>query len=180
MKYFFLTLTIILFLGCGSDNAPTNTNTASRSMADYMLDGPVGTEYWYSQVGIRTDTNGRTGILRRDTIVWTILNRAYNHPILGNCIQVKEYRKFSNQMQKKGVKEGSDALDGLLFEDVKLYESEHTVDGELGVEKCIKKCKGMCVEYGMTSDAFCFPEDYADISKKYTETIKSEMGFRQI
>ena len=82
----------------------------------------------------------------------------------------KEYRKFSNQMKKKDVRQGSDALDGLLFEDVNLYESEHTVDGELGIEKCIKNCKGMCVEFGMTSDAYCFPENYADISKKYTET----------
>jgi hypothetical protein len=91
----------------------------------------------------------------------------------------KEYRKFSNQMKKKDVKQGSDALDGLLFEDVNLYESEHTVDGELGLEKCIKDCKGMCVEFGMTGDAYCFPEDYADISKNYTETIKSTMGFRK-
>ena len=83
-----------------------------------------------------------------------------------------EYRKFSNQMQRKGVRQGTDALDGLLFEDVNLYESEHTVDGELGLEKCIKNCKGMCVEFGMTGDAYCFPEDYADISKNYTETIK--------
>ena len=90
----------------------------------------------------------------------------------------KEYRKFSNQMKKKEVKQGSDALDGLLFEDVNLYESEHTVGGELGLEKCIKDCKGMCVEFGMTGDAYCFPQDYADISKNYTETIKSNMGFR--
>ena len=80
-----------------------------------------------------------------------------------------EYRKFSNQMQKKGVRQGTDALDGLLFEDVNLYESEHTVDGELGLEKCIKNCKGMCVEFGMTGDAYFFPEDYSDISKKYTD-----------
>jgi len=91
-----------------------------------------------------------------------------------------EYRKFSNQMQKKGVRQGTDALDGLLFEDVNLYESEHTVDGELGLEKCIKNCKGMCVEFGMTGDAYCFPEDYADISKKYTDSVKSQMGFRKI
>lgn len=74
----------------------------------------------------------------------------------------KEYRKFSTQMQQKGVRQGTDALDGLLFEDVNLYESEHTVEGELGLEKCIKNCKGMCVEFGMTGDAYCFPEDYAD------------------
>jgi len=91
----------------------------------------------------------------------------------------KEYRKFSTQMQQKGVRQGTDALDGLLFEDVNLYESEHTVEGELGLEKCIKNCKGMCVEFGMTGDAYCFPEDYADISKNYTTTIKSEMGFKQ-
>lgn len=92
----------------------------------------------------------------------------------------QEYRKFSNQMQQKGVRQGTDALDGLLFEDVNLYESEHTVDGELGLEKCIKNCKGMCVEFGMTGDAYCFPEDYADISKNYTDSVKSQMGFRKI
>jgi hypothetical protein len=92
----------------------------------------------------------------------------------------KEYKKFSNQMQQKGVRQGTDALDGLLFEDVNLYESEHTVDGELGLEKCIKNCKGMCVEFGMTGDAYCFPKDYANISKNYTESVQSDMNFRKI
>lgn len=86
--------------------------------------------------------------------------------------------KLSTTLPQKGVRQGTDALDGLLFEDVNLYEGEHNVDGELGLEKCIKNCKGMCVEYGMTGDAYCFPEDYANISKKYTESIRSEMGFR--
>jgi hypothetical protein len=87
---------------------------------------------------------------------------------------------FSNILPQKGVREKSDALDGMLFEDVNLYQSEPVVDGELGLEKCIKNCKGMCVEFGMTGDAYCFPSDYADISKKYTQTIQSEMGFRPI
>jgi hypothetical protein len=87
-------------------------------------------------------------------------------------------KTFSSKLAQKGVRQNSDALDGMLFEDVNLYESEHVVDGELGLEKCIKNCKGMCVEFGMTGDAYCFPYDYADISNKYTETIKSQMGFR--
>ncbi len=87
-------------------------------------------------------------------------------------------KKFSSKLNQKGVRQGTDALDGMLFEDVNLYQSEPVVDGELGLEKCIKKCKGMCVEFGMTGDAYCFPSDYADISKKYTETVKSQMGFR--
>jgi len=77
-----------------------------------------------------------------------------------------EYKQFSNQMQQKGVKQGANILDSLLFKDVNIYESEHTIEGELGLEKCIKNCKGMCVEFGMTGDAYCFPKDYADISKK--------------
>jgi len=87
---------------------------------------------------------------------------------------------YSDILPQKGVRQGSDALDGMLFEDVNLFESEHTVGGELGVEKCIKKCDGMCVEFGMTSDAYCFPTDYAKVSDHYTRTIQSELGFRPI
>lgn len=92
----------------------------------------------------------------------------------------KNQKRFSSILTQKGVRQGSDALDGMLFEDVNLYESEPVVDGELGLEKCIKNCKGMCVEFGMTGDAYCFPSEYADISNKYTETIKSQMGFRPV
>ncbi len=88
-----------------------------------------------------------------------------------NVIKPDNTSTLSSSLQQKGMRQGSDALDGLLFEDV---------DGELGLEKCIKKCKGMCVEFGMTGDAYCFPQDYADISKKYTRSIQSEMGFRPL
>jgi len=97
-----------------------------------------------------------------------------------NVIKPDNTSTLSSSLQQKGMRQGSDALDGLLFEDVNMYESEHNVDGELGLEKCIKKCKGMCVEFGMTGDAYCFPQDYADISKKYTRSIQSEMGFRPL
>ena len=83
------------------------------------------------------------------------------------------HKQFSSILTQKGVRQGSDALDGMLFEDVNLYESEPVVDGELGLEKCIKKCDGMCVEYGMTGDAFCFPKN--SDQKKFTETIQSEL-----
>ena len=52
-----------------------------------------------------------------------------------------------------------------LFSDVIFYEGDHTLIGELGLEKCIQKCKGMCVEYGNTGDGHCFPTEYADITK---------------
>jgi len=49
--------------------------------------------------------------------------------------------------------------ESILFKDVSLYIGDKTLEGELGLEKCINSCKGMCVEYGVTGDAFCFPND---------------------
>jgi hypothetical protein len=70
----------------------------------------------------------------------------------------------SVQLTKIGTREGADPLEGLLFSDVTFYEGSHTVDGDLGLERCIKNCKGMCMEFGQTGDAYCFPADYANIS----------------
>ncbi len=87
MKHILLMLVIIFLLGCGSDD-PVTIKTASRSVADYMYDGPVGTEYWVREERTLTEANGKTELLQRDTLVLTILNRAYNHPVLGNCLQI--------------------------------------------------------------------------------------------
>lgn len=81
----------------------------------------------------------------------------------------------SSSLQKIGVRDGSDGLEGKLFEDVLMHHSDPLLDGELGVEKCIKSCKGMCVEYGMTGDAYCFPSEYAQVADKYTKTIQTEL-----
>lgn len=108
-------------------------------------------------------------------IILLLSNKSESYTVIPSESAKKTY---SSILPQKGVRQKSDALDGMLFQDVNLYESEHVVDGELGLEKCIKKCKGMCVEFGMTGDAYCFPSDYADISDKYTKTIQSEMGFR--
>jgi hypothetical protein len=43
-----------------------------------------------------------------------------------------------------------------LFSDVITYEND--LDGRLGLDKCIENCKGLCVEYGETGLAHCFPE----------------------
>ncbi len=80
--------------------------------------------------------------------------------------------KNSNTISS-GIIQGSDPLQGELFDDVIMYIGDRTLEGELGLEKCIKKCDGMCVEYGMTGDAFCFPKRKDE--KKITKTIQSEI-----
>lgn len=41
-----------------------------------------------------------------------------------------------------------------IYDDAIYYEHK---EGEFsGIEKCIKECKGNCVEYGYTANAWCF------------------------
>jgi hypothetical protein len=87
----------------------------------------------------------------------------YKDPNITQYAQ-KSKNPQSVQLAKIGTREGADPLEGMLFSDVVFFEGAHTVDGDLGLERCIKKCKGMCLEFGQTGDAFCFPADYANIS----------------
>ncbi len=88
--------------------------------------------------------------------------------------------KLSSSLPNQNTRQGSDPLDGQLFQDVILYKGDNTLEGELGLEKCIKKCKGMCVEYGITGDAYCYPEDYLEVKNKYLESINSELKARPL
>jgi hypothetical protein len=68
--------------------------------------------------------------------------------------------------------------DDTLFNDTKLIKGDGTLTGEIGLEKCIKTCDGMCVEYGITGDAFCFPRDDSSAKDKYVRTVKEKYSFK--
>lgn len=93
-------------------------------------------------------------------------------------INTSKYKDKDKDIDKNtlldGVRKGSDPLDGQLFEDVIMYKNDNKLDGEIGVEKCIKKCKGMCVEYGVSGESFCYPKDYAPIRKEL-DTVNTEL-----
>jgi hypothetical protein len=42
-----------------------------------------------------------------------------------------------------------------MFDDIIVYNND--VDGRIGLDKCIEKCQGYCVEYGQTGTAYCYP-----------------------
>jgi hypothetical protein len=104
-------------------------------------------------------------------IVFLLKNYSEHYTILEN----NNTTKLSSSLPKQNTRQGSDPLDGELFSDVILYKGDNTLEGELGLEKCIKKCKGMCVEYGMTGDSYCYPEEYLEVKNKYLESINSEL-----
>lgn len=69
---------------------------------------------------------------------------------------------FSRQYEEKfgdevSVKKTPDVLDlKQQFEDLIGYDNDP--NGRIGLDKCIEKCKGYCVEFGLTGSAYCYPE----------------------
>lgn len=89
MKNFYVPLCMVFLIAC-SDDAPTTPNpipSASRNIADYIYNGKVGTEYWIREKVSNTDTNNITTVKRTDTVAVRIINRNFNHPSFGSCIQ---------------------------------------------------------------------------------------------
>lgn len=106
--------------------------------------------------------------------------------ILYNLNVQENYTKIGNQQFRVNseiepikIREGSDTFDDPLFSDVVFYMGDGTLDGEIGLEKCLKQCKnGNCVEYGVSGDGYCFPNDYESVKKKFLDTIKDKMSYR--
>jgi hypothetical protein len=44
-----------------------------------------------------------------------------------------------------------------LFDDVYYYPNDEDPNGQLGMSKCLSECAGNCVEYGNSSNGYCFP-----------------------
>ena len=88
--------------------------------------------------------------------------------------EIIEQNEYSSLIPSNKIKQGSDQFNDTVFNDVKMFIGDRTLGGELGLEKCIKGCDGMCVEYGLTGDAFCFPKKEPN-EMKFTQTINTEL-----
>ena len=52
-----------------------------------------------------------------------------------------------------------DILQDANFKDTKFYTNDddpYTFGNKLGLQKCFDECNGVCVEFGVTGNAFCF------------------------
>ena len=64
-----------------------------------------------------------------------------------------------------------DILDDKLFSDVIYYMSDNDLDGDWGLDKCMDDCDGICVEFGMTTNAYCFPKDDGLVRSQYKQYL---------
>ncbi len=70
----------------------------------------------------------------------------------------EKYENIDNNINKRKFKEKGEILEGKLFDNIKIYYNTPILGEQLGLEKCILDCDGMCVEYGITGNTFCFPK----------------------
>jgi len=82
---------------------------------------------------------------------------AYRNKIETYKVNTDNLDKEILEFEKDKVKGSTISLDDKLFDDVILYRGTSKFDGEIGTDKCIKKCVGNCVDNGPTGDTFCFP-----------------------
>ena len=61
----------------------------------------------------------------------------------------KKAEKFGG-IKLEYIQTGSDSFDDKLFNDVKMYKSDTKDLEKAGIYECLEKCKGTCVEYGVT------------------------------
>jgi hypothetical protein len=70
----------------------------------------------------------------------------------------KEREKFEG-LKLVNIESGTNSFDDKLFNDVVMYKSDTKDTAKAGIYECLEKCKGNCVEYGITGNAFCFPKN---------------------
>jgi hypothetical protein len=70
----------------------------------------------------------------------------------------KDKEKFEG-LKIEDIKTGTTSFDDKLFNDVVMYKSDTKDTTKAGIFECLEKCKGNCVEYGITGNAFCFPKN---------------------
>jgi len=83
----------------------------------------------------------------------------------------KNSESFLNEIKK--VKQGPQLLDDKVFADVVTYDNVYDAKGNarLGLDACLEACSGVCVEYGITGVAHCFPKTKA-LGRNYYTAVK--------
>ena len=80
------------------------------------------------------------------------------------CCSIEEFegRAPVKKLGRDGMSKTMNILTDNMFKNLEVYNNDDDLDKEghfTGLEKCLDKCDGVCVEFGVTSIAFCFPKE---------------------
>jgi hypothetical protein len=92
-------------------------------------------------------------------LIYCNLSKSNHGPTISEHLENTNSKDAIDPMKKADTKK-IDILDDPLFKDVVFYQNDDDVylEGKkTGLDKCLDICVGKCVEFGMTSAAFCFP-----------------------
>ena len=64
---------------------------------------------------------------------------------------------YLNQYNHEGFENRTVKPNESLFEDDIFYQYDSDTDKPTGYDKCITECNGVCVDYGLTGSAWCYP-----------------------
>ncbi len=85
----------------------------------------------------------------------TLLSHEHLQNITNNTIVNDDKKKYSTIYS-----ESIQLLDDPLFSDVILYNNDpdpYKNGQKSGLQKCFDNCNGVCVEFGISGIAYCFP-----------------------
>ena len=88
-----------------------------------------------------------------DTAKVNTYNMPYQKPKLDGTAELKQ---LINGKEAVRLHNQYNLLNDPLFRDVIYYENDMKT-GQVGINSCVEKCSGNCVEYGQTGNAYCFP-----------------------
>jgi len=69
----------------------------STNVADYMLAGENGTEYWFFNKDSFIDSRNKEIVASTDTTIWKVLNRNYSHDDFGKVLVVSQLRRTEKE-----------------------------------------------------------------------------------
>ena len=90
-----------------------------------------------------------------------ISNEYFDTELLNNKTKEENRDVFHNK-SINDVYHGKYINEDKLFSDLILFENDDNIyqsnNDKIGLQKCVTKCNGKCVEYGITGNTFCFPK----------------------
>lgn len=140
-------------------NIYTRNNSSCKNFEGFAMEAP--TPQQLSSLAKENDEYKNT------PLTGLKLDFKYNRPF---AKEIPYNKKFDDLRKDKPLMLISEDK---LFSDIVPYDNQ--MDGRIGLDICLEKCNGECLEFGQTGNAYCFPNDGKTVIKStFYETLRDD------